>query len=163
MDNLHSPHTYLYFPNVFFADLYTSLNLMFTHCSPKSIVTKQQINSYFLLRNSPIRAQAASMLSFLHHTQLDTHTHTKPAGLLWTSFQPAAEAATCTTHNEHERRTSMPSVGFEPAMSAVKQLRTYDFELQEHRYRWTATYRQLNIHHTYKQTKQNLQLFYSQV
>jgi hypothetical protein len=35
--------------------------------------------------------------------------HTHPAGLLWTSDQFVAEAATYTTHNKHNRRTSMPS------------------------------------------------------
>ena len=30
--------------------------------------------------------------------------------------QLVAEAATCTTHNKHKRRTSMPSAGFEPAI-----------------------------------------------
>jgi hypothetical protein len=48
---------------------------------------------------------------------IDTHTH--PVGLLWTSDQLFAEAATYTTNNKHKRRTSMLSAGFEPAIPAV--------------------------------------------
>jgi len=53
------------------------------------------------------------------------HTHTHPVGLLWASDQPVAEAATYTTHNKHNRRTSMPSAGFEPAIPAIERLQTY--------------------------------------
>ena len=37
----------------------------------------------FLRLNSPIRAQTASFFTFLYHTQLDTHTHAHPVGLIW--------------------------------------------------------------------------------
>ena len=43
------------------------------------------------------------------------HTHTK-TGLLWTSDQLVLEAATYTTHNLHNRRTSIPSAGLEHAI-----------------------------------------------
>ena len=46
--------------------------------------------------------------------------HTHPVGLLWTSDQLVAEAATYTSHNKHKRRTSMPSARFELAIPAVK-------------------------------------------
>ena len=36
-----------------------------------------------------------------------------------------AEAATYTTHNKHNRRTSMTTAGFEPAFPAIEQLQTY--------------------------------------
>ena len=49
-------------------------------------------------------------------------------GLLCTSDQHVAEAATYTTHSKHKRRTSMPSVGFEPAIPAIKRLQTYALE-----------------------------------
>ena len=45
-------------------------------------------------------------------------------GLLWTSDQPVAEAATYTTHSKHTR-TSMPSAGFKPTIPAIKWLQTY--------------------------------------
>jgi hypothetical protein len=66
------------------------------------------------------------MLRFLDHTQLDTHKntyiHTGPVGRLWMSDQPVAEAATYATQNKHNRRTSMPSMGFEPAIPVIKGL-----------------------------------------
>jgi hypothetical protein len=36
------------------------------------------------------------------------------------SDQLVAEAATCTTQDKHNRRTSTPSTGFEPAIPALK-------------------------------------------
>ena len=57
------------------------------------------------------------------HTIRHTHTHT--VRLLCTSDKTVAEAATCTMHNKHNRRTSMNSTGFEPAIPAVKRLNTY--------------------------------------
>jgi hypothetical protein len=66
------------------------------------------------------------VLKFLNKPQLGTHVH--PAGFFWTSDQVVAEAVTYTTHNWHKRRTSMPSAGFEPAIPAIKQLRTYTLD-----------------------------------
>jgi len=54
-----------------------------------------------------------------------SHTDTHPTELLCTSDQPVAEAATYTTHNRQKRRTSVPSVGFEQAIPAIKWPRTY--------------------------------------
>ena len=70
-----------------------------------------------LWRNNPTQAWAASLLKFLDHTQ----THTHPVGLLRTSDQIVAEAATYTTHNRHKRRTYMPSAGFEAAIPAINR------------------------------------------
>jgi len=60
-----------------------------------------------LRRNSPTRAQTASLLRSLDHTPLETHT--TPGR----SPQLVAETATWTTHNRHKRRTTMPSMAFE--------------------------------------------------
>jgi len=49
-----------------------------------------------------------------------THTHT-PDRLLWMSDQLVAEASTYPTYNQHKRRTSMPSVEFESAISGIKR------------------------------------------
>jgi hypothetical protein len=38
------------------------------------------------------------------------------------SDQLVAEAATYTTHNQHKGQTSMPAVGFEPTIPAIKRL-----------------------------------------
>ena len=48
-----------------------------------------------------------------------------PVVLLWTSDHLISKAATCTTQNKHNRRTSMPSAGFEPAIPAIKRLQTH--------------------------------------
>jgi hypothetical protein len=55
-----------------------------------------------------------------------SHTIRRTAGLFWTSDQPVAEASTYTgQHNIRKRRTSMPSVGFEPAIPVTKLPQTY--------------------------------------
>jgi len=41
--------------------------------------------------------------------------------LLWTTERPVAETATYTTHNIHNRQTSMPPTGFEPATPASER------------------------------------------
>jgi len=57
----------------------------------------------------------------------DRH-HTFAVGLLWTSDQLVAEKATYTTHNKHQRRTSIPLEGFESASPAMKRRKTYAFD-----------------------------------
>ena len=59
------------------------------------------------------------------YIQFDTHTRTHHVGLLWESEQHIAEPATCTTHNEHKRRTPMPWAAFEPAIPATEWPQTY--------------------------------------
>jgi len=57
-----------------------------------------------------------------------SHSDTlRSVGLLRTSDQLVAEAATYTKHNKHKRRTSMPSAGFEPAIPAIKRLQSWDW------------------------------------
>ena len=41
------------------------------------------------------------------------------------SDQPIVEDSTCTTHNTHNRQTSMPTAGFEPATPESEWLQTY--------------------------------------
>jgi hypothetical protein len=53
------------------------------------------------------------VLGFLDHT----YKHT--VELLWTSDQPVAEASTYT--RQHNRQTSIPRAGFEPATPATKR------------------------------------------
>jgi hypothetical protein len=55
------------------------------------------------------------MLKFLDHTHL--------AGLLCKGDQLVAEVTAYKTHNEKHRRTYVPSVGFEPAIPGIEQLK----------------------------------------
>ena len=59
------------------------------------------------------------MLRDLHHTQLDTYTHTHIQ-----LVQHVAEAPTYTIHNEHKRRTFINLVGLQPTVSAMRGSRT---------------------------------------
>jgi hypothetical protein len=54
-----------------------------------------------------------------------SHTNAHSVGLLWRSDQSIAEAVTYATHNEHKRRTCMPSAGFKPAIPEIERLKTY--------------------------------------
>ena len=79
----------------------------------------------FCCATTQIQAQAAAFLWPLDHTQLDTHTHTHPVVPLWTCYRPVLQVPTFTRHNKHRGRTSMASVGFQPAISAIKTPQTY--------------------------------------
>jgi len=54
------------------------------------------------------------------HTIRNTH----PVGLLCTSDQLVTQDATYTTHNKHNRWTSMPSTRFELAFPVFKETQT---------------------------------------
>ena len=60
-------------------------------------------------------------LRFLHHTQF--HTHANSVGLLGTSDQLVAEAATYTTNTTNEYPLAL--AGFENMIPAMKRLQTY--------------------------------------
>jgi len=64
----------------------------------------------------------------IRSTRVHTHTHTRALGLLWTRNQVVAAAATYTTHNKYEWRTSMRSVWFEPAIPELKWVQAYSLD-----------------------------------
>jgi len=70
-------------------------------------------------------AQARPKLPLFDVYRSHTIRRTHLVGLLWTSYQPIAEAATYTTHNKNKSWTSMFSVWFKPEIPATKQLETY--------------------------------------
>jgi hypothetical protein len=73
-------------------------------------------------------AQKPNSLYITHHyTHTHTHTHTHPIGLLYKNDQLDPDVAKDTTHN---KRTSMPFAGFEPAFPAFEQLQTYASDAQ---------------------------------
>jgi hypothetical protein len=50
-------------------------------------------------------------------------------GLLWRSDQLVAENPYLTAHNTHKRQTSVPTLGFEPTISASEWSQTYTLDL----------------------------------
>jgi hypothetical protein len=85
--------------------------------------THKHTNTFFLWHNNLGRL----IVEVSNHTQLDTntHTHTNPLGLLWTSAQLVTKAAADITQNKRKRRTPIHSAALEPAIPGIKGLRTY--------------------------------------
>jgi hypothetical protein len=73
---------------------------------------------FFLWWNSPTRAKAASLLRFVGHTQLDTHTAGRTPLDEWSARRKGRYL-----HNKHNRRT--PSAGFKPTITAIERLQNY--------------------------------------
>ena len=77
---------------------------------------------FFLLwRCDPTRVMASSFLRFLDHTQQRTTVGRTPLDE-WTSRR---RDLYLTTHNTHNRQTSMSPLGFEPTISAGERPQTY--------------------------------------
>ena len=77
---------------------------------------------YFLLcRCDPTRVMASSFLKFLDHTQGRTTVGRTPLS----EWSARRRDLYLTTHNIHNRQTSMPPVGFEPTISAGERPQTY--------------------------------------
>jgi len=77
----------------------------------------QRVGVFFLWRNSPAGVYVAPFWKFLDPTQ------TQIGGMaFWLNDKPVAKAATYTTRNKHNRRKSMPSASFEPAIAEIKRL-----------------------------------------
>jgi len=69
---------------------------------------------FFLWRCDPTRAMASSFLRFLDHTQRRTTIGRTPLD----EWSASRRDLYLTTHNTHNRQTSMPPAGFEPTISA---------------------------------------------
>ena len=76
---------------------------------------------FFLWRCGPTRATASSFIRFLDHTQRRTAVGKTPLD----EWSARRRDLYLTTHNTHNRQTSMPPVGFEPTISAGKRPQTY--------------------------------------
>jgi len=81
--------------------------------------------NYFLCRHSPNPVSATSVLLFLDHKHLDTHTHTQSVGLLWMGDQLVTESANYAARYRHNRGAPMRSSGFEPAIPARERPQTH--------------------------------------
>jgi len=73
---------------------------------------------------NPMRAMASSFLRFLDHTQRRTTFGRTPLD----EWSARRRDLYLTTHNTHNRQTSMPPVGFEPTISAGKRPQTYGLD-----------------------------------
>jgi len=71
--------------------------------------------------NSPQLARASSFSRFLDHTQRRITVGRTPLDE-WSARRRDLYLA---THNNHNKQTSMPPVGFEPTISADEQPQTY--------------------------------------
>jgi len=78
-------------------------------------------NFFFFWLCDPTRVMASSFLRFLDYTQRRT-TVGRTTLDEWSALR---RDLYLTTHNTHNRQTSMPSVGFEPMISAGERPQTY--------------------------------------
>ena len=115
---------YMYLP--FFFSL-SMTNCLFHSEQYKSVVngidTLPKNHSKYIHNFGGATGQLGPSLPIFGVSRSHTIRHTHPVGLPWTSNQLVADAATYTTNTK--RRTSMLSVGFEPAIPAIKRLHTY--------------------------------------
>jgi hypothetical protein len=74
---------------------------------------------YFAVSKSRNRLYAVSLFMFLDHTQSDTHTHTR-GGIPLNKWSARRRG-----HFIHKSRTSIPTVGFEPAIPAIERSPSY--------------------------------------
>ena len=61
-------------------------------------------------------------------TTHNTHNRQTTIALLWTSDRPDTETSTCTKHNTHNRQTSISPAGFEPAIPRRERPQTHSLE-----------------------------------
>ena len=79
------------------------------------------ITIFFLWRCDPTRVMASSFLRFSRSHTTTYHSRQDSSGRVISSSQRPLPDST----NTHNRRTSMPRVGFEPTISAGERLQTY--------------------------------------
>ena len=86
-------------------------------------IQKKLITEVFFLlwRCDPTRVMASSFLRFLDHTKRRTTVGRTPLD----EWSVRRTDHYLTTHNTHNRQTSMPPVGFEPTISAGERPQTY--------------------------------------
>ena len=83
---------------------------------------KQESTIFFgLWRCDPTRVMASSLLRFLDHTQRRNTVGRTPLD----EWSARSRDLNLTTHNTHNRQTSMPPVGFEPTISSGERPQTY--------------------------------------
>jgi hypothetical protein len=79
------------------------------------------VNKFFFYRNSPHFARGSSFTRFLHHPQRRATDGSTPLD----KWSARRRELYLTTHNIHNRQTSIPPVGFEHAILAGERPETY--------------------------------------
>jgi hypothetical protein len=82
----------------------------------------------FLWRCGPTQDVASSLTSFLYPTQ----RRTKGGRTLLVEWSVRCRDVYLTTHNSHNRQTSMSPVGFEPTIPAGERPQTYALDTRGH-------------------------------
>jgi len=95
---------------------------------------------FLLWRCDPTRVMS-SFLRFVDHTRLTTVGRTP-----LDEWSPRRRDLYLTTHNIHNRQTSMPPVGFEPTISAGERPQTYALDRAATRTGVLTTVLRLNKH-----------------
>ena len=79
----------------------------------------------FVFGTTAPSGQASSLIRFLDHTQRSTTVGRTPLG----EWSARRRDLFLTTHNNHNRQTSTPPMGFEPIISAGARRQTYALDL----------------------------------
>ena len=88
----------------------------------KAYIAYVHVFFFFLLwRCDPVQVMASSFLRFPDHTQRRTTAGRTPLE----EWSACRRDLYLTTHNTHNRQTSMPLVGFEPTISTGERPQTY--------------------------------------
>jgi len=85
------------------------------------VKNNNNIFSFSLWRCDPTRIMASSSLRFLDHTQRRTTVGRTPLD----EWSARRRDLCLTTHNTHNKQTSLPPVGFDPTISASERPQTY--------------------------------------
>jgi hypothetical protein len=85
------------------------------------IYSKYMHTFSFLWRCCPTRAMETSFLRFLDHTERRSTVGRTPLD----EYSARGRELYLTTHNNHNRKSSMPPAGFEPTIPAGERLQTY--------------------------------------
>jgi len=85
-------------------------------CNPAGFEPTIETTEWPQTARQPPWARASSFTRFLDHTQRRTTVSTTPLD----EWSARRRDLYLTTHNTHNRQTSMPTVGFEPTIAAIK-------------------------------------------
>ena len=112
---------FVYLSAVWKADWIYKTN--FIRCCLKYVQPTSKIHMmpFFMWRCDPTRVMASSYMRFLDHTQRRITVGRTPLD----EWSARRRDLYLTTHNTHNRQTSMPQVGFEPTISAGERPQTY--------------------------------------